>query len=216
MRHRHSIAGGDASFGVLMAVGSFACSTAVANRLAQAYSESLHAGAFIKILQVSRDDGKGIHSQEDAAAKARLLNALGAHPHAEYAIAFIGITELRRVFPNLLQQMRRIKWHDRRRPLWLANGCDLPLLAYHALYSQSLPANLRDLWMVVRRPTAPRHSAPSEPYVLLHDLPLPADSQHRTQKLSSHNCSNMTSVGRVACLKYWPPSARCRSWCLPI
>ena len=44
--------------------------------------------------------------------------------------------------------MRQIKWHDRRRPLWLANGCDIPILAYYALHARTMPPTMKHLWVV--------------------------------------------------------------------
>ncbi|KAL1525258.1 hypothetical protein AB1Y20_020123 [Prymnesium parvum] len=141
---RHG-AGGD--FGVVMTAGSFACSAPVARRLARAYAQARRGGHFARVLQISRDDGKGSRAAEDAAARERLAAALAPLPLAD-AVTLIGIHELRGVFPSVLHQMRRIKWHDRRRPLWLANGCDLPILAFFALHASTLPPSLRHLWVV--------------------------------------------------------------------
>lgn len=135
------------TFGILMTVGSFACSPAVANRLARAYSEASRGGYFARLIHISRDDGKGSRALEDAKASKALSEALAPHILAA-AVTRIGIDELRTVFPSLLQQMRRIQWHDRRRPLWLANGCDLPTLAYYALHADSLPHTVQHLWVV--------------------------------------------------------------------
>ncbi|KAL3932094.1 MAG: hypothetical protein SGPRY_000846 [Prymnesium sp.] len=136
-----------AVFGILLTVGSFACSAPVAARLARAYTQATRAGIFVRVLHMSRDDGRSSHSNEDSTATEILANALSP-VKLEEAVSFIGIKQLREVFPSLLQQMRRIKWHDRRRPLWLANGCDLPMLAYFARHSSSLPPSVQHLWVI--------------------------------------------------------------------
>ncbi|KAL1496826.1 hypothetical protein AB1Y20_014412 [Prymnesium parvum] len=128
---------------LLITIGSFACHGPSLDRLARA-REQLTATArhFFRVLHVSRDEG-GNHEKEDANASAALEVSVGRD-----VVDRIGLPEIKRVFPNILHQMRKVKWMDRRKPLWLSNGCDLPLLAWHALKAHRLPRGAKHLWVL--------------------------------------------------------------------
>ena len=128
---------------LLITIGSFACHGAALNRLVRSRMqiESSSQNVF-RVLQISRDDA-GSHSDEDTNATVALRAAVG-----EEVVDRIGLPEIKQAFPNILQQMRKIKWLDRRKPLWLSNGCDLPILAWFAKGRMELPRAARHLWVL--------------------------------------------------------------------
>jgi hypothetical protein len=132
-------------FALVHTVGSMAVNPSLAARMARARAQFAHTPHFYRVAQVSRTctsaarlTGRckwhpGLDEAEDARAYAMLARAVGNN-----SVALISERTVEKHFPGLLPRAHEIRWSDTRQPVWLANLCDLPGLAWYVTHARKL------------------------------------------------------------------------------
>ena len=134
---------------LVLTVGAFSCTASVVARLVRAYTQATSAGFLVQVLLISRTGESHSEAEaelwrrEDIGANDTLRAALGPG-----AVHEISLSSVRRAFPHVLLTMRAMRWHDKRRPRWLANACDLPALVWWKQMRSVLPSRIEHMWVL--------------------------------------------------------------------
>ena len=155
-------------FVLVHTVGAFACTPGVIARISRAYAQFAGTTHMYAPVLVSRappasapcrfyepgyyEPGRNCSAsrraiaKEDATAFAALVRATRAS-----SVRKVSEAVAQRVLGHyLLRRMGRIKWSDRRAPLWLSAGCDLPGIVWFAQMRAAgrLDASYQHVWVV--------------------------------------------------------------------
>ena len=129
-------------FVVIHTVASFASKPQVITRIKRAHQQLLGTPHIYRVLHISRADQEQ-HLDEDYAAGQALAEALGTE-----SITRVGFAQLEQAFPGYANRMQDVRWSDERQPLWLANGCDIPVLVWYQLYGRALAQVVTHMWVL--------------------------------------------------------------------
>jgi len=144
------------AFAMVHTVGSMAVTPSLAARMARARAQFAGTPHFYRVAQVSRTcisadrlTGRckwypGLDEKEDEKAYAMLVRAVGNN-----SVSLISERTVERHFPGLLPKAHEIRWSDTRQPVWLANLCDLPGIAWYVTHARKLKErNVQQVWVV--------------------------------------------------------------------